>query len=161
MTSTEFATARQRLGWTPLETAIEYNVTPDVIEGFEKGSVRIPKRIARHIRFRSALRERQRVLAASGLPECAVMENLRRDTIGRKDDDLLAAAHAFAAHFKSCALCRERDAYSARHGPPLPDRPMPMFVRIVSWANALLDRLHVAIRPPEPRAGDRDRVRKR
>jgi small-conductance mechanosensitive channel len=153
MTSTEFAAARQRLGWTALEAAVEYNMTPSIIEEFERGSVKIPKAIARDIRFRSAMWERQQVLAASGLPECSVRVDLDRAAIGKKGNDLIAAIDALVAHVKSCALCRERSEYAEQHGPPLPDVPMSMLLRIAGWANALLNRLPGAIRPPEGKAG--------
>jgi hypothetical protein len=158
MTSAEFAAARARLGWTPLETAIEYKVTPNVIEAFEQGSIKIPTKIARDILFRSALSERERVLAASGLPTCSVMEALRRDTIGKKDHALIAASEALIGHLESCTLCRERDEYAERHAPPVPLPPISVDIRIIGWAHRMWMRLPAAIRPPEGKAGEWRRV---
>src|SRR5690242_14417410 len=134
MTSTEFAAARERLGWTPIEAAVEYNVTPNVIEGFERGSVKIPNAIARDIRFRSVVKDRQAVLAASGLPKCAVAADLDLALAGKKGNDLIEATEAFLDHIKSCELCRQRSDYVERHGPPLPELPTSMLFRIGGWA---------------------------
>ena len=158
MTSTEFAAARERLGWTLIEAAVEYNVTPNVIEGFERGSVRIPNAIARDIRFRSVVKDRQAVLAASALPECAVAVDLNLAVVGKKGDDLISATDAFLDHVKSCELCRQRGEYVERHGPPLPDLPTSVLFRIGGWANWLLDRLPGIMRPPEGKAGDGRRI---
>lgn len=50
MTAPEFEPARVRLGWSVVDAAVEYNVMPRVI-GFRVRSVRLPKAVARHIRF--------------------------------------------------------------------------------------------------------------
>jgi hypothetical protein len=49
--------------WSPVDAAVEYNFTPTVIEAFERGSVKVPKAIARDIGFRAAVQERHEVLA--------------------------------------------------------------------------------------------------
>lgn len=158
MMATEFAEARKRLGWTPIEAAVEYNVTPNVIEAFERGSVKIPSTIARDIRFRSAMQERQAVLAASGLPECSVAVGLDRAVAGKKGAELIAATDEFLEHVKSCEMCRERREYVERHGPPLPELPTFLFFRIGGWAGALLSRLPGALRPPQGNAGNGRRI---
>ncbi|HKW09761.1 MAG TPA: hypothetical protein VJO33_05235 [Gemmatimonadaceae bacterium] len=158
MTPTEFAAARHRLGWTLVEAAVEYNLTPNVIEGFESGSVKIPKAIARDIRFRCAFRERQDVLAASGLSECSILNDLDRAAIGKTGNDLTDAYEAMLEHVKSCSLCRERSEYADSHGPPMPEIPTSKLFRIFEWSNSLLNRLPVAIRPPEGKAGNGRRI---
>jgi hypothetical protein len=154
MTPAEFAAARQRLCWSLVDAAVEFNLTPNVIEGFESGAVRIPKAIAREIRFRSVLRERDEVLAASGLAECPEMVALDTALAAKGVEDHLAATRALIAHVKTCALCRERSDYVDRHGPPLPELPISWPHRIGVWLIGVLKRLPAPIRPPEGAPGD-------
>ena len=154
MTSAEFAAARQRLGWSLVDAAVECNVTPNVIEGFENGAVKIPKAIARNIRFQSAMREREDLLAAANFPECAEAIELEAALVASGGRNLTAASDALLTHLKSCSLCGARRDYLNRHGPPIPELPTSTVYRILRRLNALLNRLPRAIRPPEGDAGD-------
>jgi hypothetical protein len=77
--------------------------------------------------FEKALRGREELLAASGLPECATLKALRTEMRGEfltsGDQFERAAMHVIALHQQDCAICRAREEYVQRHAAPLP----PMF----------------------------------
>src|SRR3954469_1504180 len=104
MTGEEFAAARATLGLGIDEIAAELNVTPHVVEAMETGSIRIPGRIAKELAFRAALRERELVLAKSGLPECPTAVALERAAPGSDAESAPKILEKLTAHAASCPV---------------------------------------------------------
>lgn len=147
MTSREATDARQRLGLSIEEFSAELGLTPNVVEAWEAGTVRVPKRAAKELQWRLALEERETALAASGLPVCAWMESWEEKDFPESTKAQSAHMQSAEDHLKSCSVCKAREQFIAdRFGemprPPLPGI-MPVMVRIVP----LVDRMPKWTRP--------------
>ena len=153
MTAQEFLAARERLGWTREHVAAEFDLTPAVVEAWERGTVKIPRDIGRDLRWRVAVEEQQAVLAASGLPECDEAAKFDRIVESKDADAIIAASDAYIAHVDVCPVCVARREYALRFGPAMPEFPMPRGARLVAWGAALVDRLPRLLRPPSGPAG--------
>lgn len=157
MTAAELTAIRERLGWRAEQLAAEFGVTPHVVAAWERGTVRVSRDIAQHLRWRVALVERDAVVAASGLASCPTVEALDQAVAGKEGKALLEVLEQLNAHGEACPLCQARVAYADRHGPALPDLPLPRWIRIGGAINALFDRLPAGLRPPD---GDRGHGRR-
>lgn len=154
MTAAEFTAARERLGWTHEQAAAEFDLTPAVVAAWERGTVKIPRDVAANVRWQAALEEQRVLLEASGLPKCEEMLALVAATRGKEGKQLIAAFEPIAAHTASCPLCRARDEYASRHGPPIPEPPMPLWVRAFGGFDSLVNRLPAPLRPAKGPAGE-------
>lgn len=154
MTAAEFTAARERLGWTAEQAAAEYDLTPSVVAAWERGTVKIPRDVARDLRWRAALEERKAVLDASGLPECPEARTLDQAAAQKEGEELIAGLEALTTHAKACPVCRARSEYMDRHAPPLPEFPMPRSVRVFGAFEALVKRLPAPLRPADGAAGE-------
>jgi len=81
-TQFDFATARKTLGLSIDQAAAELNVPPHSVAAMETGRIRVPGRIARELTWRVALRQREEILAQSGLPEGETAAALERSAAG-------------------------------------------------------------------------------
>ena len=126
MDPTAFREAHQTLGLTDGELAEELGVTPDIIRRWAAGEVRIPRRYAREVAWRSAMAARVTALSASGLSECP--------WVLAHADALLECANLSAleqhqreaeTHAATCELCAARERYEAEH---LGRAPLPPYV---------------------------------
>lgn len=147
MTGAEARRAREILGWTPTELAVEFNSTGAAVEAWEDGRSRVPRRIAKHLAWRAALRERKSALETSGLPVCRWMEAFEQEGAS---DDLQAESGRVGllqAHAKTCEICAARHAFIAKRFPTMPPAPrrgilavvIPIAERILAlprWAQA-------------------------
>jgi DNA-binding XRE family transcriptional regulator len=157
MTASQFLAARRTLGLTQEEMASELDLTPHVIAGIENGEARVPKGIEKELNYRVALAQRDAVLAASGLPECPValkleqqLERLATNNV----DEASKAVDAVSAHMDSCPTCKARRAYAEKHAPPIPDMPLPGWMRGADYLERLVQRLPPPLRPPEGDNGE-------
>jgi transcriptional regulator with XRE-family HTH domain len=153
MTAVEFAAARQRLGWSVEQTAAVCGVTPHVVSAWDRGTVRIPGRTAQLLRWHAAVAERDAVLAASGLSVCSTRDALEQAMTEKDGDEREEAVEALVAHDRACPLCKEQEDYLNRHGPPLPESPQPLEVRVFVLIGAAFARLPAPFRPPPGIAG--------
>lgn len=158
MTAAEFLVARKALGLTQEEMAGDLGLTPHVIAGIENGEARVPKSIARELDWRVAVAKRDAVLAASGLPECAVALKLESAMEGKSGDDMMKAVEALVAHVKDCPTCKARDEYAQAHAPAIPELPMPGWVRGLGLIEGLLERLPPPFRPSDGEKGKGRRI---
>jgi transcriptional regulator with XRE-family HTH domain len=161
MNALEFLEARQALGLTQEALAAELGLTPPVVAAIERGERQAPKAAVRQLIWRAALARREAVLAASGLPECATLLQLQdafAESANGGRDKLIAAGEALSEHAGGCAVCQARDGYAASHAPPLPDPPLPAWMRVAARlkraVDQLLGKLPGVMRPPPGEAGE-------
>jgi DNA-binding XRE family transcriptional regulator len=153
MTPEEFAAARKTLGWTQDQMASELNLTPHVIAAIEKGEARIPRSIAKNVAWMAAAANADAVMAASGLPECPTLAAFVGD-VNDKPDVALKKIEALEAHMKTCPICQAREAYGRAHIAPLPEMPMPAWIKGFGFLEDALGHLPKQLRPPEGDAGE-------
>jgi transcriptional regulator with XRE-family HTH domain len=162
MTASQFLAARRTLGLTQEEVAGELDLTPHVIAGIENGEARVPKDIEKELNWRVAVAHRDALLAASGLPECPVVlkleEQLERLATNKTADEFEKALDAASAHMDSCPTCKARSVYAAKYGPPIPEMPLPGWMRAADYLERLVQRLPEAVRPPEGDKGEGRRI---
>lgn len=125
MTGDEFAAARAKLGWTLDLLAKSLNVSPEVAAAMESGTMSIPGRVSRklrnHLRTHIWFEEVKKVMDASGLPECDTLAAIIQESVDKTGNEVASVATKLDEHMKACAVCKERDAYEARHAPPRPN----------------------------------------
>ena len=141
MTAEEFVAVRKRLNMSGEDVAAEFNLTPAIVNAWERGSLRGPRNVAQQLQWRDAIEEQRKVLSASGLPECADAVELERATVGKEADALIASWDAFATHAAACPRCQARDEYLKQYGPAVPELPMPRLFRLFAWVTASAERL--------------------
>ena len=146
MTAAELIAIRQSLGLTPDQFAAELGVPPHSYAGWEEGTVRIDDRSAREITYRGALAERQAALKASGLPEC---EWLRAWEAESRPEKLkrIERVEALESHLVACATCRAREEFLAERFGPMPEPPLPGWLRLIGRVNDIIARLPAWARP--------------
>ena len=147
MTATEFAAARQVLQISRESLAVELNQRTDVIEGFEDGSLSVPKHIAADMRYRVAAKEREDALAASGLPECGWIADWERKAPSLSGRASLEHLQALNEHTASCATCGARDAYVLERFGPMPEMPIRGWLGMLASIAKRIDRLPEWARP--------------
>ena len=121
MTADEARAAREVLGLSQGHLAAELGVVPDVVAAFEAGTVRVPARLATHLRWRVAIEERERTLAAAGHAPCPTSISLA-EQFNAPGADIAATMKAFETHTAQCHQCTARATYAASL-PPLPSAP--------------------------------------
>lgn len=172
MPGDQLAAARARLEMPPEQFADTLNLTVYELEAMEGGRREIPEAVAVHARLQIAEHDHARVMAASGLPECAsanrlaaAMDGARngvtdarhapRDALAEADEAFDAAVASLAAHATTCATCRARAEYAARHAPPMPElSPDGILLRVLGWSIGVGERLPGALRVPPGLAGE-------
>lgn len=145
MTAGDVQHAREVLRLTREQLAAELGVVPDVVAAFEAGSLRVPPRIAKVLRWRVALEERERVLEAAGHGPCPVSVSLA-ERFTAPGADMAATMKAFEAHTAECARCQARAAF-ADTLPPLPSAPTSAMGRAFGAFVGFTERLPGWARP--------------
>lgn len=116
--------ARETLGLTPEVLAADANVTPAVVAGWERGQIKVPRRIAAELRWRVARKERLDALAASGLATCSWIAAFEREPAPRRPEKQNENMERLLAHMRSCGVCTAREAFIEERFPPMPDPPV-------------------------------------
>lgn len=154
MTHTEFASARESLGLTVEDIAVELNVPLHSVAAMEAGKIRVPARIARELIWRVALHQRHAILEGSGLAECETAAALERAAAGEEPESALKIFEKLRAHSPSCPTCKARSEYLKRHAPILPEYPMSAWMRAIGWLDQRAGALPRFLRPPEGDDGE-------
>lgn len=148
MSATEARSIRSRLGLTERELAYQLNLTPAIVEGFEAGDVRIPKREARVLRYLLAVHERQEALDGSGLPRCAWVTAWESQPPTKSLDDETKRLEALNTHADACATCIAREQFLLTRFGPMPRAPFHGWLRVVGPIIERVDRLPAWAQPP-------------
>lgn len=138
MSTVDAKAVRDKLGLGVADLADELGLTPDVVEAWETGKARLPAQVARELRWREAIFERERELSRHS-PECDWIAAWRREVV--PDTPRARAAHraSVVSHRKSCHYCQAREAYAnVWFGDP-PARP-------VGWWAKTLERISAPVR---------------
>jgi hypothetical protein len=141
MDAAELCRARDVLGYTDEKLAADLGLPPHVIAAWSSGRAKVPRHIARDLRWRAALAEQDKVLAESGLPACEWMSAFDAQPQPTKLEARVKRLEALEEHASTCSKCLARDAYVEAHCPPLPERPLPLWVRGARLLVALGERL--------------------
>lgn len=158
MTAEQFTAAYKRLALTRADVAAEFGLTPDIVEAIEDESIKVPRAVAQHLEWRLAVAEQQAVLEASGLPTCPVANDLEVAADGKDGNALLTSLEALEIHSRACSICTARREYLEQHAPPLPEMPLPLWIRGIGRIMGLIERLPPGFRPPEGDAGEGRRI---
>lgn len=158
MTPEELIAMRQRLGLTPDAMAAELNLTPAVVNAWERGRIKPAGRVVKWLTWRGGMLDRDAALAASGLPECAELHALHARSTANTDTDAetprerRARMDAVLAHLGQCPACIARRRYIEERFPPMPRPPMATSVRILVWVFDRLTRARAWVRAKLQRA---------
>lgn len=131
---------RNKLGLAARDLAADLGLTPDIVEAWENGTVRVPSRIARELRWREALLDRKKALERYDLRECEWVIAWQRE---RAPDGAKArAAHLerVIEHQKSCHNCLMREAYATEWFGEMPARPTAWWMSALTWMAARVER---------------------
>jgi transcriptional regulator with XRE-family HTH domain len=123
--------ARNSLGLRRVDLAVEKGVTPDVVEAWETGRIKVPERIAIDLRWRLAQKERLEALASSGLPECQWIADFEHEAVPAKSDQRRKRFQRLVDHMQSCAVCNAREKYVTEHFGPMPPAPREGLMAII------------------------------
>jgi hypothetical protein len=147
MSADELIRARATLGFSADTLAADLGLPPAIIAAWEDGRDRVPRHIAKHLRWLAAITERQQAIEASGLPECVWVEAFEARPEAKSMDARTKQLEELLAHSESCPACLARTAYANEHCPPLPPQPMPLWAVAFGHIGALQHRLPVWARP--------------
>lgn len=145
--ATEARAARETLGLTVEQLGPELGLTPAVVTAWEAGRVKVPRRILAELRWRAAVQERTRALDASGLAVCSWVARWHTDMEGRSLRERRARLELLVSHSKACPVCLARERFLADEFPPLPPRPVPGWMGVVSWFGDRIEKLPRWARP--------------
>lgn len=145
-TADEARAAREMLGLSVEQLAPELGLTPPVVEAWEAGRIRVPRRIMAELRWRAAVFERTRALDESGLPVCPWVARWHAES-GSSARERRARLELLMTHTRSCPTCEARERYLAERFPPLPPRPVPGWMGAIAWFDARIKRLPRWLRP--------------
>lgn len=157
MTAAELAATRERLGWSRERLSEEMGILPAEVEALEAGSFPVPAETAENVRMLAVVEERQALLRASGLPECAelgAMEAGFTAAAERGGEARDLAIQAMLSHEAECPVCQARVAYLQAHAPPMPRMDLPLWMRALGGLGGLADRLPAPLRPPPGPRGE-------
>jgi len=147
MDTAELCRARDALGYTDSKLAADLGLPPNVVAAWSSGRATVPRHIARDLRWRAALIEQDRMLAESGLAVCEWVTAFESQPQPEKLKARVNRIEQLAAHERVCPTCLAREAYARAHCPPLPEPPVPQWVKGVRRLEALAQRLPVWARP--------------
>lgn len=145
MNPQEVRSARECLGLTHEQLAAEYGVTEGEVRLWEVKAGGIPKRYALQLAWDAALRKQEEAMAASGLPECAWLRD-QQDRMPGDPKKQEVWVGEIRTHVEGCETCQAREQF-AEGLPPLPEPPMPGWVKVVGRFVDIVDRLPRWARP--------------
>ena len=141
MTSQDAVLARQRLELSVEDLSAQVGLTPDVVQAWETGNVRVPARAARQLQWQLALLDRSEALAKSGLPECAWMAAWDEEEIPNEPKAEVAHMDRADEHMKSCSVCKAREQFVRERFGEMPRPPMPPLIATFGWIANRLEKL--------------------
>jgi transcriptional regulator with XRE-family HTH domain len=147
MTPVELVRAREALGLSRAQLAIELELSEETIEHWESGAGNVPRVYARQIAWLAAISERQQALAASGLPTCEWVTRWEAEPEPEKQEARLARFEALEQHGASCATCEARERYVTERFPPMPEPPLSPGLRVLRAIALGVARLPAWARP--------------
>ena len=150
MTSAELIQARLGLGFSPERLAADLGLPLGAVTAWESGRDRIPAHIAKDLRWRAAVAERQSALAASDLPECEWMVALEAQPWPDKLKARTARLEQMVAHEKVCPTCLARETFVTERYPPMPPPPLAAGMRALGWIFERAERLPRWAQPAVP-----------
>lgn len=137
ITADEVRAARERMGLTPGELAVEMGVSERDLRGWEDGSVKPGRGTEQNLAFAAALLEQRAKLNASGLPECAWANEWTQELHRSSGARIAAHVQRLRDHFAACPTCTARERFLQEHGPPLPPPYAPpafrWLARVPPW----------------------------
>jgi hypothetical protein len=144
MTPAELRTAQTSLGLSDDALADELTLTPNVIRSWHAGSVAIPEKESRFLRWRAAIAEREAAVKASGLPVCEWVKEWEAQPLPDESRAFVRRVQTLNAHGATCPVCLARVRYAEDRFGPMPPAPAGTgLVRIFD----LLERLPPWARP--------------
>src|SRR5215213_9344093 len=148
MTGSELQAARTRLGLSAAEMAAELGLTPGAYSVLEADpGRRVPTRYAEDVAFRVSCREQEEALAASGLPECASMQQMLETQATLSPEKQLEQAERAQRHAAACPTCQARDQFLQQRFPNAPPPPLPGWMRVLGAFSSWVDRRPAWLRP--------------
>ncbi len=140
MTGAELARRRQALGWSADRLGEALGEHADLVGQWERIPGVLPGSVRRRVEWALALEERQRAMAASGLPECPVVDGIFAPLPEGDTEAFNRAAAEAERHAAGCAVCRARTEFAERL-PPLPSLPvgplLRVFMAMYQWITTL------------------------
>ncbi len=148
LSAAEVASIRAQLGLSVRELAQELQLTPAIIESFESGAVAVPAQESRALRYRAAVHIRQVALEQSGLEDCAWVTAFYEEPEAKSMEAEVKRLESLNAHAAACPICVAREAFVAQRFGPMPEAPLPLWVRVVGPIGLWIERLPAWARPP-------------
>ena len=143
----ELSRARDTLGYSDEVLAADLGLPPNVVTAWTSGRAKVPRHIARDLRWRMALIEQKNLLAASGLAACAWVNAFEAEPTPEKFKAQVKRLEALAEHDRMCQICLAREAWVTEHCPPLPEPPLPLWIKGMRLLGKLAERLPEWARP--------------
>lgn len=147
MSGNEVRAARERMALSHAELAEELGVSEAAVRGWEDGSVKPPRGTTQDLAVVAAVLERRAALKASGLPECPWVEEWEQQPDEPDLEGMTARLEQLNEHSAACPTCKARDRYLEDRFPPLPERYMPVRMRVLFGAMAAIERLPGWLQP--------------
>lgn len=138
MDAAELCRARDLLGYTDQVLAADLGLPPNVVAAWTSGRAKVPKHIARDLRWRAALIEQEKMFAESGLAACEWVTRFEAQPIAEKLEAPSKRLQALIDHQSTCPTCHAREEWVRAHCPPLPPPPIPLWTKALV---GLVDRL--------------------
>ena len=141
MDAAELCRARDLLGYDDAKLAADLGLPPNVVTAWSSGHDKVPRHIARDLRWRAAVITQEKLVADSGLPACEWLEAFEAQPVPEKLDARVKRLEKLNEHSRACPTCLAREAWVRAHCPPLPERPLPLWVKGVGLLVSLAERL--------------------
>lgn len=143
----ELVHARATLGYSRNNLAADLGLPPAVVTAWETGRDRVPRHVAKDLRWRAALIERQNLIDASGLPPCAWLDAFDARPLPAAKDARTKQLQEMNDHRESCPTCLALETFAEEQCPPLPPPPIPLWLHAVLWVGRRKKRLPVWAQP--------------
>jgi hypothetical protein len=122
-------------------------MTPNVVEAWERGTISVPSKVAKELRWREALVDRHRALAESGLAECDWLAAWEREPEPEKLEARTAHIERALSHQQTCDTCKAREAFVRDRFGEMPARPMTWWLAGLAWIASRAEKLPVWAQP--------------
>jgi transcriptional regulator with XRE-family HTH domain len=141
MNPADVRAARETLGLSQERLAAELAVTEREVRAWEDGTARVPGRFAQLLAWQTAMQSQADALVEAGLPECEWVQAWAAEPVPARDAEQTRRLAALDAHAEQCPTCLARMRYVDEHLPPLPDPPMPAWLRLLVRFRERVERL--------------------